>query len=159
MFGGSGIVLITGSKTLKCPITVVTTLIHIIGFHVTFNETWLAKARSWVKPSFWGQPWPSSRLPVAVSCSSERSSTQVAKIFLPEMYNWSNWWEWSKFCSKGSLPASPESLEGFVPNKNRCVAPDLLYISKGVSLQCLFVPTSHFIVQYCYGSVLVFDKT
>ena len=70
MFGGSGIVLITGSKTLKCPITVVTTLIHIIGFHVTFNETWLAKARSWVKPSFWGQPWPSSRPPVAVSLSA-----------------------------------------------------------------------------------------
>ena len=60
----------------------------------------------------------------------------VTKIFLPKIYNWSNWWAWSTFWIW--LLAFLESLDGSVPDKDHCVAYDLLYV--GFTAR-LFVPT------------------
>ena len=50
------------------------------------------------------------------------------KKFLPEIYNWSNWWVWSKFwSSEYDILLFLEPLDRFVLDEDHCVAYDLLY--------------------------------
>ena len=87
----------------------------------------------------WFSPFGRTRITVL-------TVSQVAKIFLPDIYNWNNWQSGPRSEISIRLLVSLEPLDGFIPDKDRCIVYGVLCMTNSILLQ--YNLSEQYTVQY-----------